>query len=208
MWLHLPYLRMEGLIVPSDASADVTRILSHLQQGDPNAAEQLLPIVYDELRALAGHAFASQRGGHTLQPTLLADEVFMKLVQKPDMSWEGRAHFFAVAAKAMRDLLVDYTRAKNARKRGGGWNRITLSGLSGNEVERPEDTVDLIALEEALSELGTLDPRQAQIVELRFFAGLTVEEVACLLGVSERTVLYDWRMARAWLRARLEDEDG
>ena len=132
----------------------------------------------------------------------------MKLVQKPDMSWEGRAHFFAIAAKAMRDLLVDHARAKNARKRGGGWNRITLTGLSDNDFGRPEANVDLIALEEALRDLEAVDPRQAQIVELRFFAGLTVDEVASVLGVSERTALYDWRMARAWLRARLEDEDG
>lgn len=194
--------------MPNHASADVTQILAHLQQGDTSAADQLLPIIYDELKALAGQAFKSQRKNHTLQPTILADEVFMKLVQKPGMSWEGRSHFFAVAAKAMRDLLMDYARAKNARKRGGGWKQVTLTGLSDNDVQRTEDNVDLIALEDALRELAMIDPRQAQIVELRFFAGLTVEEVATVLGVSERTVLYDWRMARAWLRARLEDEDG
>lgn len=187
----------------AEQSANVTQILADLEKGQPDAAERLFPAVRDELRALAGHFFGARQPGHTIQPTILVDDVFMKLVGKTDTSWEGRAHFFAVAAKAMRDLLVDHARARSAQKRGGDWQRITLSGISADGVDRHVDVIDL---EDALARLGEVDPRQERIVELRFFAGLTVPEVANVLGVSERTVLYDWRMARAWLRDALGSE--
>ncbi len=200
-----------------EISANVTQVLAALERGDADAAQRLFPLVHAELRALAGHFFATRRPGHTLQPTILVNDVFMKLVQKTDVSWEGRAHFFAVAAKVMRDLLVDHARAKRAKKRGGDWQRISIVGIADGEqaasaapqVAPLDDSsaVDLIDLHDALARLGEIDPRQERIVELRYFAGLTVPEVAQVLGVSERTVMYDWRMARAWLRAQFEGEE-
>ncbi|HRP61790.1 MAG TPA: sigma-70 family RNA polymerase sigma factor [Phycisphaerales bacterium] len=186
-----------------EPDVNVTQVLAQAQRGDSHAVHQLYSLVYAELHSIAGRFFASRQAGHTLQPTLIADDIFMKLVQNTDTSWEGRAHFFAVAAKAMRDLLVDHARTKRAQKRGGGWGRVTLDGLG---VDNRQEQVDLMDLEAALSKLGTIDSRQERIVELRFFAGLTMEEIAQVLGVSERTVHYDWRMARAWLRVQLEAE--
>lgn len=189
----------------SESDANITRILADLRGGDPAAAERLLPVVYDELRVIAQRIFKSQRSEEkTLQPTILVHDVFMKLSQKTDMEWESRIHFFAVAAKAIRDLLVDDVRKQQAAKRGGGWKRVTLSGLDANNSN--EEMIDVIDLEEALKRLGEIEPRQERIVELRFFGGLTVDEVAEVLDVSARTVMYDWRMARAWLRTHLGDD--
>lgn len=188
----------------SPAGEDITRILADLRRGDDGAADRLLPIIYSELLAIAQRLFAQRHAGETIQPTILVHDVFMKLAQKTDMEWESRAHFFAVAAKAMRDLLVDHARRHHAAKRGGGWNRVTLSGVSGTTSE--DQLVDVLDLEDVLKRLGEVDERQERIVELRFFAGLSVEEVARVLGVSERTVMYDWRMARAWLRAQFDGE--
>ncbi len=184
-------------------SDDVTRILGELRN-DPEAVHRLLPIIYGELHGIAKRIFGTHRArNNCIQPTILVHDVFMKLVQKTDIKWESRAHFFAVAAKASRDLLVDHARRERADKRGGDWKQTTLSGL---ETGSDNPTfVSIIDLEEALKQLGELAPRQEKIVEMRFFGGLSVEEVAHVLSVSERTVLYDWRMARAWLRARLED---
>ncbi len=185
---------------------DVTRILADLRDGDHDAAERLLPIVYDELRSIAGRLFASQRAvENTIQPTILVHDVFMKLAQKTDIDWESRAHFFAVAAKATRDLLVDHVRRAQAAKRGGGWNQVTLTGIS--DANSDERMINVIDLEDALKRLGEMAPRQERIVEMRFFAGMSVEEVAGVLEVSQRTVMYDWRMARAWLRDQLEDRE-
>lgn len=180
---------------------EVTRILADLRQGDESAADRLLPIIYGELRAIAQRIFASNRGSETIQPTILVHDVFMKLAQKTDVEWESRGHFFAVAAKAMRDLLVDHARRHHAAKRGGGWKRVTLAEIGANDAA--EGIVDVLELEAALKKLGATDARQERIVELRFFGGLSVAEVARVLGVSERTVMYDWRMARAWLRTEL-----
>jgi RNA polymerase sigma-70 factor (ECF subfamily) len=191
--------------VPPPPDQDITRILADLRFGVSGAADRLLPIIYKELHGIADRLFASRRPGETIQPTILVHDVFMKLAQKTDTEWESRAHFLAVAAKAMRDLLVDQARRRRAEKRGGDWNRITLSGLGDNESDG--GLIDVLDLEDALKRLGEEDPRQERIVELRFYAGLSVEEVARVLNVSERTVMYDWRMARAWLRARLEDKD-
>ena len=142
-----------------------------------------------------------ESGNNTVQPTILVHDVFMKLSSKTDIQWENRAHFYAVAAKATRDLLVDHARRRGAARRGGGWNRLTLSGVPNSD--QPDQQLDIMDLEEALCELGQNSPRQEKIVELRYFGGLSVEEVAQLLGISVRTVMYDWRMARAWLRTRL-----
>jgi RNA polymerase sigma factor (TIGR02999 family) len=188
--------------MPQDG--DITRILSEVHGGVTGAAENLLPIVYDELRGIAGQIFKSRpTAGNSLQPTILVHDVFMKLAQKTDIDWKNRSHFYAVAAKAIRNLLVDHARRQQAAKRGGGWNRITLDGVGNGQAAA--QLIDVLDLEDALKRLGELAPRQERIVEMRFFAGLTVEDVAQVLGVSERTVMNDWRMARAWLRARLED---
>jgi len=181
-------------------SEDVTQLLIQAAKGRKSAAEQLLPLVYEQLRALARSFFAAQRPDHTLEPTALVHEAFMRLVGQSQIDWTSRAHFFAVAAKAMRQILINHAEAKQAAKRGG-WRRITLSG----EVAEPSDReVDLLVLNEALSRLEGLDERQARVVELRFFGGLTVEEAANVLKVAPRTVELDWRMAKAWLLHALE----
>lgn len=183
-------------------SDDVTRILGELRD-DPNAVHRLLPMIYGELHGIAKRIFATHDArNHLVQPTILVHDVFMKLVQKTDVQWESRAHFFAIAAKAARELLVDHARRERAEKRGGDWHQTTLAGL---ETGSSQTFVKIVDLEDALRKLGELAPRQERIVEMRFFGGLSVKEVAHVLNVSERTVLYDWRMARAWLRARLED---
>jgi RNA polymerase sigma-70 factor, ECF subfamily len=191
--------------VQSPSAQDITRLLADLRAGVVGAADRILPVVYHELHGIAAHLFGSRSSGETIQPTILVHDVFMKLAQKTDTEWESRAHFLAVAAKAMRDLLVDHARRRRADKRGGCWNRITLSGLG--EADEDEGIIDVLDLEDALKQLGEVDLRQERIVELRFFAGLSVKEVAHVLNISERTVMYDWRMARAWLRAQLEDGD-
>jgi RNA polymerase sigma-70 factor, ECF subfamily len=180
-----------------------TQLLADLHAGNSGAAGELMEIVYPELRRLAASYLAAQRADHTLQPTALVHEAFLKLIDQTSPAYSGRAHFFAVAAKAMRHILVDHARAEHAAKRGGGWSRISLDG---NLAPSGQSIVDMIALDDALSGLAALDPRQAQIVELRFFGGMTVEEVAQVLGVSRSTVEEDWRMARAWLSRRLSAE--
>lgn len=159
-----------------------------------------MEIVYAELRALAGSYARGQRLGHTLQPTALVHEAFVKLVDPPPGGWNDRAHFFAVAATAMRQVLADHARARKAQKRGGDWERVTLDGTALGE-ERSE--LDLVALDEALDELRESSPRKHHVVELRFFGGLTAEETARALDLSLTTVESDWRAARAWLQARL-----
>ena len=187
-----------------ETTDELTQILADLSRGELSARERLLPLIYQELRALAGHFFQDKPPGHTLRPTILVHDVFMRLAGKTGMQWEGRSHFMAVAARAMRELLVDHARRKRAAKRGGGWQRISFCGIAD---DRDEQQLDILDLEDALQRLGETDERQARIVELRFFAGLSVQQVAQVLGVSERTVMYDWRMARAWLRAALQGDD-
>lgn len=182
----------------------VTEIIAELAAGDRSAADRLLPQVYDELRALAGSYFRQQRPDHTLQPTALVHEAFIKLVGAADQSWRSRKHFFDVAAMAMRQLLADHARRAASQKRGGGAHRVTLSDAATPLDNTPD--VDLIALDEALSKLSGLDSRQGRIVELRYLAGLSVEETAEVLGVSPRTVKRDWQMARAFLRREISAE--
>jgi RNA polymerase sigma factor (TIGR02999 family) len=187
----------------------VTQLIEAAQAGRASAAEQLLPLVYDELRALAGSFFRGQRRDHTLQPTALVHEAFAKMV-KPvarttgEPHWTGRAHFFAVAAKAMRQVLANHARDRLAAKRGGEWHRVTLS----NQITpTTRNDIDLIALDEALEKLAALDERQSRIVELRFFADMTTEEVAHVMDTSVSTIEREWRMARAWLSAQLRERD-
>ena len=188
---------------PPEPNAKTTQILQEMQAGDRNAPARLLPLVYDEFRHLARHYLKAERANHTLQPTALVHEAYLKLVDQSRVNWQGRTHFFAVAAQAMRRILVDHARAHLRQKRGGGAHRITLDDAVALSPQREED---VLALDEALEKLAQLDERQAKIVELRFFAGMTVEEVAESLGVSKRTVEADWTMARAWLLRELERE--
>jgi len=175
-----------------------------MSAGDRSARGALLPLVYADLRAQAEAYFRSQRDNHTLQPTALVHEAYLRLMGNADLEWEGRSHFLAVAAMAMRNVLADHARRRRAEKRGGAWDRVTLTGLGSDAGERAIDALDL---DEALQALARIDERQARIVELRFYGGLTVEEVAHVLEVSSRTIALDWRMARAWLRNRLDGEE-
>jgi RNA polymerase sigma-70 factor, ECF subfamily len=184
---------------------DLTQLLDRVGTGDRMAAEQLFPMVYQELRALAGSFFKQQHAGHTLQPTALVHDVYLRMVDIPggpkrEPKWKDRSHFFAIAAKAMRQILADHARRNNAQKRGGQWREVTLDQAVTVVKERP---LDVIALDEALSRLQKLDERKSQVVELRFFGGLTNQEVAEVLGVSRATVADDWTVARAWLRGEL-----
>ncbi len=185
-------------------SADLTQILADASGEQPaEVAKKLMPLVYDELRQLAAGYLRSERRGHTLQPTALVHEAFMRLIDQSRVDWKGRTHFYAVGAQAMRRILIDHARARGRGKRGGDWQRVLL-----DEVEMPNELqdVDLVALHDALESLATLDEGQARIVELRFFGGLTVEEVAHVLGVSKRKVEGDWTHAKAWLRNALDPE--
>jgi RNA polymerase sigma factor (TIGR02999 family) len=183
---------------------DVTVVLEQMRKGDKGAADKLLPLVYDEFRALARHYLAQERANHTLQPTALVHEAYMKLVDQTRVDWQGRSHFFAVAAQAMRRILVDHARSRQRDKRGGGRARVVLDEAVALSPQKDED---VLALDEALERLAAVDPRQAKVVELRFFGGLSVEEVAEALGVSKRTVEGDWTFARAWLSRELRKDD-
>jgi RNA polymerase sigma factor (TIGR02999 family) len=178
--------------------SEVTQILHAIAEGDPSAASQLLPLVYDELRKLAARRLAHQDPGQTLQPTALVHEAYLRLVGDPEGShWDNRGHFFAAAAEAMRRILVENARRKGRRKRGGGLTRLDLD--AAEQVAVPEVHEDLIALDEALTKLAAVDPQGAQLVQLRYFAGLSIPEAAKALGVSPRTADRLWAFARAWL---------
>ncbi|MHC4953457.1 MAG: sigma-70 family RNA polymerase sigma factor [Planctomycetota bacterium] len=182
---------------------ECTVLLGRLRDGDEDAAEQLFGLLYGELHRLAGAIFRSQRAGHTLQPTVLVHEAYLKML-RPDAAWEDRAHFCGVAAKAMRQILINHARDRAALKRGGGAPVRSLTISDAVEATGAE-ALDILALHEALEELAKLDDRQAKIAELRFFGGLTNKEVAEALGVSLRTVELDWSMAKGWLAGQLGD---
>jgi RNA polymerase sigma factor (TIGR02999 family) len=187
-----------------DAAPALTQILARIGRGDELATERLLPLVYAELRALAGSYFRGAGAVHTLQPTALVHEAFIKLTGHVDGPWESRAHFLAVAAKAMRQVLANHAAKRRALKRGGGASRVTLTGVLTPSED--EARIDLIDLDAALSKLDELSPRQARIVEMRFLTGLGVDEIAHVLGISARTVERDWCMARAFLECELEGD--
>jgi RNA polymerase sigma factor (TIGR02999 family) len=187
-----------------DEKAQATDLVAKLsgEEKSPSSAEELMPLVYDDLRRRARAYMSRERPGHTLQPTALVHEAYMKLVDQSRVNWRGRTHFFAIGAQAMRRILIDYARGHSREKRGGEWQRVTLSApLKSNESGL--DLVELLNLDRALAKLAGLDERQAKIVELRFFAGLKMSEVAEVLGVSKRTVEDDWVHARAWLKHEL-----
>ena len=180
---------------------EVTRILSAIEQGDPHAAAQLLPLVYDELRQLAAQKMAQESPGHTLQATALVHEAFLKLVgPAPGTAWNGRTHFYAAAAEAMRRILIDNARRKARPKHGGDRRRVEL--VEGAWVAEP-DPEQLLALDEALTRLAAEDPEAARVVQLHFFAGLPLEQVGTCLGLSRATAYRQWAYARAWLRCAL-----
>ena len=171
-----------------------------LDLSDPKHAEELLAIVYDELREIARRQLRGERQGHTLQPTALVHEAYLRLVDSRDMAWESRAHFFGTAARAMRQILVDHARRRNAAKRGGGQERVTLdSGIAAEDSV----TAEVLDLNDALEKLSSHDGDLARLVELRFFAGLTLDETADALGVSRRKAAKDWSVARLWLQREL-----
>ena len=182
---------------PMDAPKNVTQLLVAWSAGDEAALEALAPLVHEELHRQAARYIAGERPGHILQPTALVNEAFVRLVDWKNVRWQNRAHFFAMAARIMRRVLVDVARTRGRAKRGQGQIHVTLSEAAHVPASGP--SVDLVALDEALNTLETLDPRQSQVVSLRFFGGLSLEEVAHVLGVSVGTVRRDWSLARAWL---------
>lgn len=181
-------------------AGEITGLLRGLKNGEPDASARLIPLVYGDLRNLARRYLALERKGHTLQPTALVHECYLRLIDQAGIDWRDRAHFFAVAAKVMRQVLIDYARSRKAAKRGGLLPRATLDE---NMVVSESTCGDFIELDDALNRLETLDPRQAKVVELKFFGGLSPQEIGEVLGVSIRTVKRDWRLARAWLYGEL-----
>ena len=184
----------------SSPTARITQLLVAWSGGRREALDDLLPLVYDELRRLASRYLRHESPDHTLQPTALVHEAYLRLVDQRRVRWRNRAHFYGIAAQIMRRILVDHARAQRAEKRGAGWERVPLI-----EEEMPASAgdVDVLALDEALARLAAFDPQQAQIVELRYFGGLTIDEVAEVVGVSAATVVREWTIAKAWLRAEL-----
>jgi len=186
----------------AESKQDISVILRDWSDGNRASADSLLTIVYDELRKIAAQYLSKERSGHTLQPTALVHEAYMKLVDISDIKWQDRAHFFAVSANVMRHILVDHARAKRAAKRGGSAQRIELDDAMSLSDERD---VDVLAVDESLKELAKFDEQQSRIVEMRFFGGLTIEETAHVIGKSPATVKREWSMAKAWLRRKLQE---
>jgi len=184
---------------------DFTSLLERASRGDERAAELLVPVVYEELRSLAERFFAHEQPGHTLQPTALVHEAYLRLLGAQEIHWQNRAHFVGVAARAMRQVLVTHATRKKTAKRGRGWTKVPLDDAVALFEDR---SIDVLGLDEALDELASFDSRQSRVVELRFFGGLTTPEVARVLGVSSRTVEREWSLARAWLRLKIEGRTG
>lgn len=179
---------------------NITQLLRRISAGDSTAEQLLFPLIYKELRRLAGAFFRHERPGHTLQPTALVNEVYLRLAAQETMDWQSRAHFFAVAASTMRRVLIDHIRKNRAAKRGAGGQRLELEDCLIVSAEKFDL---LLAVDQALDRLAVQDERQARIVEMRFFGGLTEEEIGLLLGLCERTIKRDWMMAKAWLKLQL-----
>ena len=184
---------------------DITQILNAIEQGDPHAASQLLPLVYDELRRLAARKMSRESAGQTLQPTALVHEAFLRLIGNDDRyQWDSRGHFFSAAAEAMRRILIENARRKNSAKRGGGMARCELK--EDDAVLDVDDADTLLALDQALTRLAQVDQQLARLVELRYFTGLTIEETARVLNISPRTTKRNWAYARAWLRREMDGD--
>jgi len=186
-----------------DTSPDITQLLLAWSDGDREALEKLTPLVYRELKKLAESYMRRERAGHSLQPTALAHEAYIKLIDQQNVQWQNRAHFFGIAAQAMRRILVDHARARLAGKRGSGGAVVSLDEAVDVSDQRADQ---LIALDEALKRLAELDPKRGRVVELKYFGGMTLEETAEVLGVSRAKVIREWRMAKAWLYGELSKE--
>ncbi|HUB28051.1 MAG TPA: sigma-70 family RNA polymerase sigma factor [Terracidiphilus sp.] len=184
---------------------EVTVLLSALKQGDDAAAARLMPLIYDELRRLAGSYMRRERSDHTLQATALVHEAYLKLVEQRSTDWQNRAHFFGVAAQLMRRILVDHARGHTRQKRGGEHAKVSLDEAL---VFAEQQADEVLAVDDSLNQLAKMDPRQARVVELRFFGGLSVEETADVLGVSPKTIKREWSVAKAWLTADLKQRHG
>ena len=186
--------------------SEITQLLVAWSDGRQDALHRLVPLVYDDLRRVAAGYMVREAAGHSLQPTALVHEAYVRLVDQRHVQWRNRAHFFGVAASMMRRILVDHARARRADKRGGDVEHVTLAG---DEVAGDgPNNVDVLALHESLERLAKFDPQQERIVELRYFGGLTIEEAAAVVGISEATVVREWTIAKAWLRADLSAKDG
>jgi RNA polymerase sigma factor (TIGR02999 family) len=184
---------------------EVTLLLSALTRGDDGAASKLIPVVYDELRRLAGSYMRRERADHTLQATALVHEAYLKLIEQRSANWQSRAHFFGVAAQLMRRILIDHARGHSRQKRGGEHKKVSLDDAF---VFSEQQADELLAVDDSLNRLAEIDPRQARVVELRFFGGLSVEEAAEVLAVSPKTIKRDWSVAKAWLYADLKERHG
>jgi len=207
-WIRSP--KEEGTVNVQPEDRSITLLLQSWSTGDREAAARVLPLVYDELRRIASDQFRGERSGHTLQATAVVHEAYLRLSGQRGLAWPSRSHFFAFAAHLMRRILVDHARHHNREKRGGHWERLTLSdveAVQGQAFGQPAST-DLEALDQALSRLERLDPQKASVVELRYFGGLTLDETAQQLGVSPETVSRQWRRAKAWLATQLETTEG
>jgi RNA polymerase sigma-70 factor (ECF subfamily) len=189
---------------PSPTQQEITQLLSDWSRGDEGALEKLIPLVQPELHRLAHHYMSRERVGHTLQTTAILNEAYLQLVDDPKRNWQNRTHFIAAAAQLMRRIMVDHARERRTLKRGGGALKVPLDDAALVTERRSEE---LLALDEALERLAALDPRKSQIVELRYFGGLTVEETAAFLKLSDRTLEREWRMAKAWLYRALSGEE-
>lgn len=183
---------------------EATRLLNRASEGEIAAAADLLPLVYAELHSLAMSFFRNEKSDHTLQPTALVHEAYLRLVDQTSIEWKSRGQFFVIAAKAMRNILVDHARSRNRLKRGGDWREVTLEAVESQLGGTDSDPIDLIGLSEALDRLSRLDERKARLVELRFFAGLSESDAAELMGIARSTASEEWRMARAWLHKELK----
>jgi len=182
---------------------EITQLLIDWGKGDQAALERLMPLVYSQLRRLASNYLRRERVGHTLQPTALVNEAYLKLIDQKNAKWQNRAQFFGISAQLMRRILVDHARQRQAVKRGGSdQQRLSITSAQADVIHQPE--IDLLALNEALDELAQMDPQQSRIVELKFFGGLSIDETAEVLGISHATIERDWKSARAWLRRQLE----
>jgi RNA polymerase sigma factor (TIGR02999 family) len=188
------------------SKAGVTQLLKPWSEGDDVALEQLTPVVENELRRIAHRCMVKEKPGHILQSAALVNEVYLRLVDIPAVSWQDRTHFFAMCARLMRRILTDYARSRNYQKRGGGAVQLSLDSLDQGLLVTPEKQADIMALDEALTQFALLYPRQSQVVELRFFGGLEVEEVAEALKISGVTVRRDWKFAKAWLLRAINGE--
>jgi RNA polymerase sigma factor (TIGR02999 family) len=190
--------------MPSASPEEVTRLLADWRQGNGAALNQLTPLVYEDLRRVAHHYMSGQRPDHTLQTTALVNEAYLRLADQTNPNWQDRAHFFAVAARAMRQILVNYAKSYRAQKRGGGAHKVELNETA---LVSPGQSEEVVELHEALERLATLDSRKAEVVELKYFGGLNYDEMAEVLKISVITVRRDWEFAKAWLYAELHSTD-